>query len=61
MKQMRNTAFQNGGLNQTLMDQVHINIFANRTDKKAGMLNVDIPGGFEKNMPSMVKWFEDNK
>ncbi len=35
--------------------------FANRTDKKAGMLNFDIPGGFEKNLPSMVKWFEDNK
>lgn len=35
--------------------------FANRTDKKAGMLNFDIPGGFEKNMPSMVKWFEENK
>jgi len=35
--------------------------FANRTDKKAGMLNFDIPGGFERNMPSMVKWFEENK
>ncbi|XZF15958.1 cupin domain-containing protein [Chitinophagaceae bacterium MMS25-I14] len=33
--------------------------FANRTDKKAGMLNVDIPGGFERNMPSMVEWFEE--
>ncbi len=35
--------------------------FANRTDTKAGMLNVDIPGGFEKNMPSMVQWFEENE
>lgn len=35
--------------------------FANRTAKKAGMLNVDIPGGFEKNMPSMVEWFKENK
>jgi quercetin dioxygenase-like cupin family protein len=35
--------------------------FANRTDTKAGMLNVDIPGGFEKDMPSMEKWFEENK
>ena len=35
--------------------------FANRTNKKAGMLNFDIPGGFERNMPSMVKWFEENK
>lgn len=38
-----------------------IHTFANRTNKKAGMLNFDIPGGFEKNMPSMVKWFEENK
>jgi mannose-6-phosphate isomerase-like protein (cupin superfamily) len=38
-----------------------IHTFANRTDKKAGMLNFDIPGGFEKNLPSMVKWFEENK
>ncbi|WPU94104.1 cupin domain-containing protein [Mucilaginibacter sabulilitoris] len=38
-----------------------IHNFANRTNKKAGMLNFDIPGGFEKNMPSMVKWFEENK
>lgn len=35
--------------------------FANRTDRKAGMLNFDIPGGFEQNMPSMVKWFEENE
>lgn len=35
--------------------------FANRTDTKAGMLNVDIPGGFERNLPSMVEWFEENK
>lgn len=35
--------------------------FANRTDKKAGMLNFDIPGGFERNLPSMVKWFEENE
>lgn len=38
-----------------------IHTFANRTNKKAGMLNFDIPGGFEKNMPAMVKWFEENK
>jgi quercetin dioxygenase-like cupin family protein len=35
--------------------------FANRTDKKAAMLNLDIPGGFERNMPSMVDWFEENQ
>jgi quercetin dioxygenase-like cupin family protein len=38
-----------------------IHSFANRTNKKAGMLNVDIPGGFERSMPSMEKWFEENK
>jgi mannose-6-phosphate isomerase-like protein (cupin superfamily) len=35
--------------------------FANRTDKKTGFLNFDIPGGFEKDMPSMASWFENNK
>jgi mannose-6-phosphate isomerase-like protein (cupin superfamily) len=38
-----------------------LHTFANRTDKKAGMLNFDIPGGFERNMPSMVKWFEEKR
>jgi mannose-6-phosphate isomerase-like protein (cupin superfamily) len=32
--------------------------FANRTDSKTGLLNFFIPGGFERNMPSIVKWFE---
>lgn len=35
--------------------------FANRTDQKTGILNFYIPGGFERNMPSIVKWFEENK
>jgi mannose-6-phosphate isomerase-like protein (cupin superfamily) len=35
--------------------------FASRTDKKTGFLNFDIPGGFEKDMPGMVAWFENNK
>lgn len=34
--------------------------FANRTDHKAGLLNFFIPGGFERNMPSIVQWFEEN-
>lgn len=34
--------------------------FANRTDKKTGVLNFFIPGGFERKMPSIVKWFEEN-
>lgn len=35
--------------------------FKNITDKKAGVLNFFIPGGFERNMPSIVKWFDNNK
>lgn len=38
-----------------------IHTFANNTDKKAGFLNFDIPGGFENELPGMVKWFEDNR
>lgn len=34
--------------------------FANRTDKNTGILNLFIPGGFERNMPEIVKWFEEN-
>ena len=35
--------------------------FKNQTDKKTGVLNFFIPGGFERNMPAIVKWFEENK
>ena len=35
--------------------------FANRTDARTGILNVYIPGGFERNMPSIVQWFVDQK
>lgn len=34
--------------------------FENRTDVRAGLFNVFIPGGFEQNMPSIVGWFRDN-
>ena len=34
--------------------------FANRTDRRTGILNFFIPGGFERNMPAIVKWFEEN-
>ncbi len=34
--------------------------FANRTDQQTGVLNFFIPGGFERNMPAIVKWFEEN-
>lgn len=38
-----------------------IHDFANQTDKRAGLLNFFIPGGFERNMPSIVKWFEEHQ
>ena len=34
--------------------------FANRSDARCGLLNLFIPGGFERNMPAIVKWFEEN-
>ncbi|MEJ8803249.1 cupin domain-containing protein [Pontibacter sp. H249] len=38
-----------------------IHDFKNKTDQKTGILNFFIPGGFERNMPSIVKWFEEKK
>lgn len=38
-----------------------IHDFANRTDEKCGVLNFFIPGGFERKMLSIVKWFEKNE
>jgi mannose-6-phosphate isomerase-like protein (cupin superfamily) len=35
--------------------------FANRTESKAAMLNIDIPGGFERDLPAMAQWFKENK
>jgi mannose-6-phosphate isomerase-like protein (cupin superfamily) len=34
--------------------------FANRSNERTGMLNFFIPGGFERNMPSIVEWFKEN-
>lgn len=31
--------------------------FENRTDRRAGALNVFIPGGFESQMPAIVDWY----
>jgi mannose-6-phosphate isomerase-like protein (cupin superfamily) len=31
--------------------------FENRTAKRAGMLNVSVPGDFEEHMPGIVSWF----
>jgi len=33
--------------------------FANRTDRRAGVLNIYIPGGFERDMAGIVGWFEN--
>lgn len=35
--------------------------FANKTNKKAGLLNVFMPGGFEQKMPSIEQWFKNEK
>ena len=42
-----------------LIPENTIHDFANRTNYKTGILNFFIPGGFERNMPSIVKWFEE--
>jgi mannose-6-phosphate isomerase-like protein (cupin superfamily) len=34
--------------------------FANRASARACLFNVFIPGGFEKNMPEIVKWYDEN-
>jgi mannose-6-phosphate isomerase-like protein (cupin superfamily) len=36
-----------------------IHDFANRTDRRAGLLNIYIPGGFERDMAGIVQWFEN--
>ena len=35
--------------------------FANRTKERCGLLNFFIPGGFERNMPSIVRWFDEHQ
>ena len=37
-----------------------IHDFANRSEARVGLFNVFLPGGFERNMPSIVQWFTDN-
>ncbi|XDA98156.1 cupin domain-containing protein [Sulfitobacter sp. LCG007] len=34
--------------------------FRNRSDAEARLLNLFIPGGFERDMPRIVKWFANN-
>ena len=33
--------------------------FENRTERRAGVLNFSVPGGFEKDMPSIAQWFAE--
>jgi mannose-6-phosphate isomerase-like protein (cupin superfamily) len=35
--------------------------FRNTTGEEAGLLNVFIPGGFERKMPAIVEWFARNR
>lgn len=34
--------------------------FENRSDARAGMLNLSIPGAFEPHMPGIAQWFIEN-
>lgn len=34
--------------------------FENRSDARAGLLNFSIPGGFEKDMPEIARWFAEH-
>lgn len=35
-----------------------IHDFENRSDARAGALNISVPGGFEENMPAIAQWFQ---
>jgi mannose-6-phosphate isomerase-like protein (cupin superfamily) len=34
--------------------------FQNRSSSRAGVLNISIPGDFEREMPAIAKWFAEN-
>lgn len=34
--------------------------FENRSSKRAGMLNLSVPGGFEEDMPAIAEWFREH-
>lgn len=34
--------------------------FQNRSDARAGVFNISVPGGFESHMPMIVDWFARN-
>src|SRR5262249_9470369 len=34
--------------------------FENRSDARAGLLNLSVPGNFEQHMPDIVRWFAEH-
>jgi quercetin dioxygenase-like cupin family protein len=34
--------------------------FQNRSDTRAGVINLSIPGAFEQHMPGIARWFSEN-
>ena len=34
--------------------------FQNRSARRAGVLNVSVPGGFEASMPAIARWFAEH-
>jgi mannose-6-phosphate isomerase-like protein (cupin superfamily) len=34
--------------------------FENRSEARAGVLNLSIPGNFERHMPGIVEWFAEH-
>ena len=34
--------------------------FQNRSARRAGVLNISVPGGFEEDMPAIARWFAEN-
>jgi mannose-6-phosphate isomerase-like protein (cupin superfamily) len=34
--------------------------FENRSDTRAGVINLSIPGAFEQHMPGIAQWFREN-
>jgi mannose-6-phosphate isomerase-like protein (cupin superfamily) len=37
-----------------------IHDFENRSDSRAGILNVSVPGAFEPHMPGIAEWFAEH-
>jgi mannose-6-phosphate isomerase-like protein (cupin superfamily) len=52
-------SLERGGF--ALIPQGTMHDFRNPTGEEAGLLNFFIPGGFERKMPAIVKWFAENR